>query len=68
MGVLEYSAEKHLQAIKEEGYDIGHEEGLDKGITGAVALLRKDGKDENTISSWISEQYNLTPDQVKKYL
>lgn len=32
MSILEYSAERHLQAIKDEGYDIGHEDGLQQGI------------------------------------
>lgn len=32
MSILEYSAERHLQAIKDEGYDIGHEDGLQQGL------------------------------------
>ena len=32
VSILEYSAERHLQAIKDEGYDIGHEDGLQQGI------------------------------------
>ena len=72
MSVIEYSAERHIQVIAEENYEHGFKDGkssgISEGIIGSIALLRKDGKDEATITEWIGEQYSLTPDQVKKYL
>lgn len=76
MGVLEYSAERHMQAIKDEGYDLGLEqgleqgraEGLDEGIAGAVELLKELGLDEATTIKKVCEKYHLTPDQARKYL
>ena len=32
MSVLEYSAERHLQAIADENYEDGFEKGLEKGL------------------------------------
>ncbi|WP_027215823.1 hypothetical protein [Butyrivibrio fibrisolvens] len=68
VSILEYSAERHLQAIKDEGYDIGHEDGLDEGISGAVALLKDMGLDSSSISKKICEQYHITSEQANKYL
>lgn len=80
VGVLEYSAERHMQAIGEENYEHGYKDGksegleigiskgIDIGIANTIVLLRKDGKDESSIIKLVGEQYNLTPDQVKKYL
>ena len=80
VSVIEYSAERHMQAIKEEGYDIGLEEGLKRGISqghtnglqegisGAVSLLREMGLDETTILKKISEQYDISTEQAEKYL
>ncbi len=80
VSVIEYSAERHIQAIKEEGYDIGLEEGLKRGISqghtnglkegisGAVSLLREMGLDETTILKKISEQYDISTEQAEKYL
>ncbi len=64
VSVIEYSAERHMQAIKEEGYDIG----LKEGISGAVSLLRKMGLDETMILKKISEQYDISTEQAEKYL
>ncbi len=68
VSILEYSAERHLQAIKDEGYDIGHEDGLNEGISGAVALLKDMGLDSSSISKKICEQYHITSEQANKYL
>ena len=64
VSVLEYSAERHMQAIRDESFDLG----LDKGITGAVKLLKEMNLDNATILQKICETYELTPDQAKKYL
>ena len=53
---------------KSEGLEIGISKGIDIGIANTIVLLRKDGKDESSIIKLVGEQYNLTPDQVKKYL
>ena len=80
VSVIEYSAERHMQAIKEEGYEEGlsqgHanglkegiKEGLKEGISGAVSLLKEMGLDEAAISEKICEQYNISTEQAKKYL
>ena len=84
MSILEYSAERHLQAIKDEGYDIGHEDGLQQGIqqgiqlgleqgiqqgiTASVELLKDMDLDDATIIQKICEKYKLTPEQANKYL
>ena len=84
VSVIEYSAERHMQAIKEEGYEEGlsqgHanglkegikegiKEGLKEGISGAVSLLKKMGLDETAISEKICEQYNISMEQAKEYL
>ena len=84
VSILEYSAERHLQAIKDEGYDIGHEDGLQQGleqgiqqgleqgiqqgITASVELLKDMELDDATIIQKICEKYKLTPEQVNKYL
>ena len=80
VSILEYSAERHLQAIKDEGYDIGHEDGLQQGleqgikqgiqqgITASVELLKDMELDDATIIQKICEKYKLTPEQANKYL
>jgi flagellar biosynthesis/type III secretory pathway protein FliH len=72
VSILEYSAERHLQAIKDEGYDIGHEDGLKQGlkqgITASVELLKDMELDDATIIQKICEKYKLTPEQANKYL
>ena len=72
VSVIEYSAERHMQAIKEEGYEEGlsqgHANGLKEGISGAVSLLKEMGLDETAISEKICEQYNISTEQAKKYL
>ena len=76
VGVIEYSAERHLQAVKSEGYDegldagiqIGVTQGLDTGIIGAVAIMRGLNLSDDSIIEKICQQYGLTTDQAKKYL
>lgn len=72
VGIIEYSAERHMQVIKDEGYDLGHEDGhtqgLDEGIRGTVAILREMGLDDEAIVKKICKQYNLTPEKARKYL
>lgn len=72
MSVIEYSAERHIQVIAEENYEHGFKDGksagISEGIIGSIAILKKAGKDDATIMEWISEQYNLSLDQVEKYL
>ena len=52
MSILEYSAEKHMQVIKDEGFELG----LDQGIKGAVELLRETGLDDEIILEKICEK------------
>lgn len=71
MGVLGYSAKRHLEMVHREGYTEGFSEGktegLDEGIIGTVAILRDLGHDEAMITETIGKQYNLTSEQAKKY-
>lgn len=79
MSVLEYSAEKHLQYIREEGYDDGFadgeakgiskgiSQGLDTGISGSVEILRSMNLDDDTIIEKICQQYGLDKEAAKKY-
>ncbi len=72
VGVIEYSAERHLKAVKSEGYDEGYETGYgtgyDDGIKGAVKIMRSLGMDDNTIVIKLCEQYGLSNEMAKKYL
>ena len=52
------------QGIYNEGINVG----LDKGIEGAVALLRKAGLGDQAIIENIMEQYRLTLEVAKKYV
>ena len=45
-----------------------YNEGLDKGIIGAVELLREDGHDDQTIIKRIMSKYHLTLEATKKYV
>ena len=47
------------QGIFNEGVTEGMNRGLDKGIEGAVALLRKAGLEDKVIVENIMEQYGL---------
>ena len=44
-----------------------YNEGLDKGIEGAVALLRKAGLEDKVIVENIMEQYHLPLEVAQKY-
>ena len=45
-----------------------YDDGLDKGIQGAVEILRKIGRSDQDIMKDISDQYHLSEEQAKKYL
>ena len=62
--VLEYEA----KAIKREGIEQGIEQGIVQGITGTVSILKNLDIPPQIILAKIQEQYNLTPETVKKYL
>ena len=68
VGVIEYSAERHLNAVKNEGIDIGIDIGLDKGIAGAAEILRGLGLENDAIVDKLCEQYDLSSEQASKYL
>ncbi|HIZ55832.1 MAG TPA: hypothetical protein H9671_06465 [Firmicutes bacterium] len=56
------------QGIYNEGVTEGINQGLDKGIIGAVELLREDGHDDQTIIKRIMSKYHLTLEATKKYV
>ena len=56
------------QGIYNEGVTEGINQGLDKGIIGAVELLREDGHDDQTIIKRIMSKYHLTLEAAKKYV
>ena len=58
--VLEYEA----KTIKREGI----KEGIKEGIEGTVSILKNLGVPQQTILANIQEQYNLSPEDSKKYL
>ena len=64
VSVIEYSAERHINAVRNEAYDSG----LEQGITGTVAILHKLGYDDEAIVDNICGQYGLTEEQARKYL
>ena len=39
MGVIEYSAEEHIQVIKDESYENGFDNGHDSGVVDAAAIF-----------------------------
>ena len=49
-------------------YNEGMSEGLDKGIEGAVQLLRKAGLKDQEIMENIMEQYQLSLEDAKRYV
>ncbi len=58
--VLEYEA----KTIKREGI----KEGIKEGIEGTVSILKNLGVPQQIILANIQEQYNLSPEDSKKYL
>lgn len=54
--------------LSQDIYNEGVNVGLDKGIEGAVALLRKAGLGDQAIIENIMEQYRLTLEVAKKYV
>ncbi len=44
------------------------DEGLDKGIAGAIVILKKLGLDEKSIIQQITEQYKITEEKAKTFL
>ena len=58
--VLEYEA----KTIKREGI----KEGIKEGIEGTVSILKNLGVPQQTILANSQEQYNLSPEDSKKYL
>ncbi len=56
--------EKEKIKSKNEGIQTG----VDKGISGAVSILRQIGMDEGLIVDKLCKQYNLTDEQARKYL
>lgn len=62
--VLEYEA----KTIKREGIKEGIKEGVREGIEGTVSILKNLGVPQQTILANIQKQYNLSPEESKKYL
>ena len=58
--VLEYEA----KTIRNEGL----KEGMEKGIRGTVSILKKRNIPPQAIQAQIQEQYDLSPEESKKYL
>ena len=68
MSTLEVTAEEYYQVVADENYEKGVEEGMEKGISHTVHLLRSIDLDDDTICSKIMAEFNLTKDEVSKYL
>ena len=58
------SEESELCNLSQWGYN----EGLSKGIKGAVELLREDGIEGQVIIERIMDQYHLTLEAAQKYV
>ena len=50
------------------GIQKGERKGLKKGIQGTVEILREDGYSDQKILKRITDKYNLSEKQAKKYL
>ena len=74
--ILEYEAktikregmEEGMEKGMEKGMEEGMEKGMEKGIAGSVSILKNLGVPAQTILANIQKQYNLSPEDSKKYL
>ena len=77
--VLEHIAKKHAAVRKGVKSVMGgkvleyeaktiRNEGLEKGIRGTVSILKKRNIPPQAIQAQIQEQYDLSPEESKKYL
>ena len=66
--VLEYEAKTIREKGIEEGMEKGVEKGIEKGIRGTVSILKNLGVPLQTIQAQIQEQYDISPEALKKYL
>ena len=66
--ILEYEAKTIREKGIEEGMEKGVEKGIEKGIRGTVSILKNLGVPLQTIQAQIQEQYDISPEALKKYL
>lgn len=64
MSLFEYDEKLHEKTLLE----IGREEGLQKGMRGAVAILKSFECSDNEILEKIMKEYQLSPDEAKAFL
>lgn len=54
--------------FSDDFFEKAEKQGFDKGVSGAVTILRKMKVDDKSILEEICSQYQLTKEQAKKYL
>ena len=57
-----------LRDLMKEDFLRVENEGLAKGITGAVEIMREDGKDDRAIVERLMSKYDLTQEEAEKYV
>ena len=57
-----------LRDLMKEDFLRVENEGLAKGITGAVEIMREDGKDDRAIIERLMSKYDLTQEEAEKYV
>ena len=57
-----------LRDLMKEDFLRVENEGLAKGITGAVEIMREDGKDGRAIIERLMSKYDLTQEEAEKYV
>ena len=56
------------QGIFEKGVKQGIEQGFNRGVIGAIEMLREDGKDDKAIVERIMRKYHLTRAEAEAYV
>jgi hypothetical protein len=57
-----------LRDLMKEDFLRVENEGLAKGIAGAVEIMREDGKDDRAIVERLMSKYDLTQEEAEKYV
>ena len=64
MLLTEYDEKLHLKTVYKEG----HEDGTKEAISKAIIMLRKLNTPEETIFQLISEEYNMSIEEIKSII
>ena len=64
MILTEYDEKLHLKTV----YNEGHEDGTNEAIRKTISMLRKLNTPEETIFQLISEEYNMSVEEIKNII